>query len=142
MDHAIDAIGGFRYWHARTDVSVGVNVDVSRVAPRVSFDASRSLAVASTGTVDWADPFIGLRLRQALAPNHEIVLQGDVGGFGIGSQIAWQFRANYSYQFSAGKTSWAALIGYRALGVTYVNGNGDGLNMVLAGPVLGLTAKF
>ena len=139
---AIDAVGGVRYWHAQTDVAVGVTVDVSRVARFISFDASRSVALAGTGTMDWADPFIGLRLRQALAPQHEIVLQGDVGGFGVGSQIAWQFRANYAYQFSAGKTSWAALIGYRALGVTYVNGNGDGLDMIFAGPVLGLTAKF
>ena len=139
---AIDAIGGVRYWHAQTDVSVGVNVDVSRTARFVSFDASRNLAIAGTGSMDWADPFIGLRLRQALAPQHEIVVQGDVGGFGVGSQIAWQFRAHYSYQFSAGKTSWVALIGYRALGVTYVNGNGDGMDMILAGPVLGLSAKF
>ena len=139
---AIDAIAGFRYWHAKTDVSVGVNVNVSRTAPIISFDASRSFAIASTGILDWVDPFIGLRLRQALAPQHEIVLQGDVGGFGIGSQIAWQARLNYAYQFSAGKTSWSALIGYRALGVTYVNGAGDGLDMILAGPVIGLTAKF
>jgi hypothetical protein len=139
---AIDAIAGFRYWHVKNDVSVGVNVNVSVAAPGIAFDASRNFAIASTGSLDWVDPFIGLRLRQNLAPQHEIVLQGDVGGFGVGSQIAWQARLNYAYQFSAGGTSWSALIGYRALGVTYVNGAGDGMDMILAGPVIGLTAKF
>lgn len=135
---AIDAIAGARWWHTTTDVSVGVNIDVSRSARLVSFDAGRSLALASTGVLDWVGPFVGLRLRQRLAPRHEIDLQGDVGGFGVGSQFTWQVRAGYSYTFSVGKTSWAGLIGHRALGVNYVTGNNDGINAVLNGPVVGL----
>jgi hypothetical protein len=139
---AIDAIVGVRYWHAETNASLGVNTNVSLNAPRLSYDASRRVATAATGGMSWADPFIGLRLRQGLAPRHGIDVETDVGGFGVGSQFSWQLRAGYTYQFSTGNVSWAALIGYRALYVNYVNGNGDGLNAVLGGPILGLTAKF
>lgn len=139
---AIDAISGVRYYRATTDLSADVTVDVSRSARFISFDASRSRATASTGTLSWADPFVGLRIRDTFGEHHRVDLQGDVGGFSIGSYLAWQVRATYSYTFSAGRTSWEALVGYRALGIDYSSSSGDAINAVFHGPVIGVTARF
>ena len=48
------------------------------------------IQLLTSGSVDWADPFIGARLQHQLAPSQEITLRGDVGGFGAGSQFSWQ----------------------------------------------------
>ena len=136
---SIDALLGFRYWHVSNDITMGFQGAVN--APGVRLDQSTNTAVASTGNLDWVDPIVGVRLRQRLAPHHEIRLQSDVGGFGVGSQFSWQVLAAYSYEFSSGTTSWAAILGYRALGVNYATGT-DGINMTLSGPVLGLTIRF
>jgi hypothetical protein len=34
------------------------------------------------------------------------------------------------------------MIGYRALGINYASGSGDGINAVFHGPMIGVTARF
>ena len=63
---AIDAIVGVRYYRVTADLSADVNVDVSRTARFISFDVNRSRATASAGVLNWADPFIGIRLRDKI----------------------------------------------------------------------------
>jgi hypothetical protein len=80
-----------------------------------------------------------------LAPHHHLRLSGDIGGFGVGSQLTWQGFAGYSYEFSSGPTSWSAVAGYKALGVNYSAGWGAdsrSLDVVMHGPVIGLTFKW
>ncbi|UYN97389.1 MAG: hypothetical protein KIT25_10810 [Enhydrobacter sp.] len=140
---AIDAILGVRYWHASSDLSFAATADFN--APGVRFDRSGGLAIFRSGSLDWADPILGLRLRQRLAPQHEVRLRGDIGGFGVGSQLTWQLFLGYGYEFSSGPTSWSALLGYRALGVNYTNGWGNdtrGVDAVMHGPVIGAAVKF
>jgi hypothetical protein len=140
---SIDAILGVRYWHASNELSF--NADASFNAPGVRFDRSGGLAIFRSGSMDWADPILGLRLRQRLAPQHEVRLRGDIGGFGIGSQLTWQLFLGYAYEFSSGPTSWSALLGYRALGVNYGAGGGNdgrGVDAVMHGPVIGAAVKF
>jgi hypothetical protein len=55
------------------------------------------LSGGTSGSVDWLDPFVGARVRQQLAPGQEIVLRGDVGGFGAGSQFSWQAIGTYNW---------------------------------------------
>lgn len=140
---SIDAILGIRYWHANTDLSVNVNNSFN--APGSQFDRAGSLAAFHSGSMDWVDPLVGLRLRQRIAPHHELRLRGDIGGFGIGSQLTWQLLLTYGYEFSSGSMSWSAVIGYRALGVNYVKSSGadgSGIDVVLHGPILGVAMKF
>lgn len=143
---AIDGLVGVRYWHAMTDIDFGFTATTSIGSPEAAgLSRSGGFAVASTGSMDWADPIVGLRLRHELAPHHHLRLRGDVGGFGVGSQFTWQTFGGYSYEFSSGPTSWAAVLGYRALGVNYAAGSGldsRAINLVMHGPVLGLTIKF
>lgn len=144
---AIDGLVGVRYWRATTDMTFGFTATGSIRSPEDTalFTKGFGLAGASTGTMDWADPIVGLKLRHELAPNHRVQLRGDVGGFGVGSQFTWQAFGGYSYEFSSGPSSWSAVLGYRALGLNYAAGSGPdarAFNLVMHGPVLGLTYRW
>jgi len=141
---ALDGVVGVRYWHAITDMSFGFTATGSIRSPEDVglFTRSAGIAGASTGSMDWADPILGLQLRHEFAPNHRLRLRGDVGGFGVGSQFTWQALGAYSYEFSSGPTSWAAVVGYRAVGLNYGPGGANAIDLVLHGPVLGLSMRF
>ena len=142
----VDALAGVRYWHASTNIDFAFNATATiRTPGDLGLSRDGGFALASTGSMDWADPIIGFVVRHEIAPHHNLRARGDLGGFGVGSQFTWQSFAGYSYEFSPGSTSWSAVLGYRALGVNYSAGSGTdarGMNMVLHGPVLGLTARF
>lgn len=144
---SIEGLVGVRYWHAITDMSFGFNATGTVTSPQDVglFTRSVGIAGASTGSMDWADPIFGLRLRHELAPHHRVQLRGDIGGFGVGSRLTWQSLVAYSYEFSSGTTAWSAVLGYRALGVNYGAGWGNdarSLDLVLHGPMLGLSIKW
>jgi hypothetical protein len=140
---AFDVLAGARYWYQQADVSFDIagTLDIADLVV-----IGRNRAIARSGSVDWADPFIGARLRLALAPGHEIIVRGDVGGFDVGSQISWQAIAGYQFDFAAWSgITFSGLLGYRALYVDYTQGEGRRryeFDMLQHGPVLGLTMRF
>src|SRR5437879_4380199 len=71
---ALDVFAGARYWNMSTQVQFDItgNVDFSR-ARLVRFDFSRNAAVADSGTLEWVDPLIGLRLRHQFTANQSIM---------------------------------------------------------------------
>jgi len=141
---ALDGFVGVRYWRAVTDMSFGFTATGSIRSPEDTglFTRSVGIAGASTGIMSWADPILGLQLRHEIAPHHRLRLRGDVGGFGVGSQFTWQALGAYAYEFSSGTTSYAAVLGYRAIGVNYNPGGSNSVDLVLHGPVLGLSMRF
>lgn len=76
----VDVLAGGRYWRQETDVYLQTD--------RVALDRS--------GTVDWVDPFVGARWMQSVAPGQSILVRGDIGGFGAGSDFSWQALATYT----------------------------------------------
>jgi opacity protein-like surface antigen len=78
---------------------------------------------------------VGARLRAALWGKWFASLIGDVGGFGLSSDITWQAFAGVGYQIS---DRWLLQLGYRALGVDY-RSNGFRFEY---GPLLGLGIRF
>lgn len=142
----VDALAGLRYWHTSTNMDFAFNATGTINGPgNIGLSRDGGFALASTGTMDWADPVIGVVVRHEIAPHHNLRFRGDLGGFGVGSQFTWQTFGGYAYEFSSGPTSWSAVLGYRALGIDYTAGNGAdfrSMNMVLHGPVLGMSAKF
>src|SRR5262249_12905457 len=120
---ALDGILGFRYWNnsinATFDASANVNFS------NLHFDRSFGIALARSDVIQWVDPVIGLRLRHQLTPRQDIMVRGDIGGFGIsGSQFAWQAIATYGYSWQYTGYDVTALIGFRAIGVNYSQGSG------------------
>ena len=63
---------------------------------------------------------------------------GDVGGFGIGSDLAWQAFGGITYEIN---DTWSLKAGYRAMGVDYENGSFK-LDVISHGPVVGVGIRF
>ena len=144
---ALDGLLGFRYWNTRVDLDFDFagTVDFTRLSNALGRDVEfgRSFAIARSGSLDWIDPVIGLRLRHQFTPSQEIMVRGDVGGFGFQSNFEWQAVGVYSYAWQFTGYQLAALIGYRALGVNYTNtGNNNSVDLVLHGPIIGFSVRF
>jgi hypothetical protein len=144
---ALDGLLGFRYWNTNVDLNFDFNgtVDFTRLSNVLGRDIEfgRSFAIARSGSLDWIDPVVGLRLRHQFTPSQEVMVRGDVGGFGFQSNFEWQAVAVYSYAWQFTGYQLAALIGYRALGVNYTNtGNNNSVDLVLHGPIIGVSVRF
>src|SRR5262245_59615074 len=139
---AVDLLAGARYWRE----SVDINLALSATLDTAGLILTRGRAIARSGDVEWVDPLVGLRLRQQLAPGHDLLSRGDLGGFDAGSQFSWNVLAAYSFEMGVyhGMTL-SGMFGYRALAVDFEEGSGftkHGLDVILRGPVLGLTVSF
>ena len=138
---ALDLLGGARYWNQELDLSLAVDGSVD--LGKLGLDRSGSRAVARSGKLDWVDPFVGFRLRHELAPGSELQFLGDIGGFGVGSDLTWQLFAGYGFDFW--QSNLHGVIGYRALAVDYTQNDAgfkNNLDLILHGPVVGLSFRW
>jgi hypothetical protein len=141
---ALDGILGFRYWNnsiaATFDATANINFS------NLHIERTFGIAVARSDVIQWVDPVIGLRLRHQFTPRQDIMVRGDIGGFGIsGSQFAWQAVATYGYSWQYTGYDVTALIGFRAIGVNYSQGSGVdtlAINEILYGPIIGVRFRF
>jgi len=91
---------------------------------RVNFIGADVNLVATQGSLDqdfdesWFDPFIGLRLTVPNTGKWTVAVRGDIGGFGIGSDFAWQVRGRVGYRVSQlielGAAYWATGMDYES----------------------------
>ncbi len=142
---ALDGLLGFRYWNNSVEANFTASGNVNVAA--YGFDRSFGLDTARAGGVQWVDPLVGFRLRHTFTPRQQITLRGDIGGFGLGSQITWQAIVVYSYAWQFPGHQVAALLGFRALGVNYSSPSGAGasavgINEILYGPLIGVSFRF
>jgi hypothetical protein len=95
-----------------------------------------------TGTQDWWDPIVGANLRLPLGKGFSFNLRGDIGGFGVGSDLTWQVFPFFGWQFAR----WGSLqAGYRWVYMDYETGSGASrfkYDMLIQGPQLGVTFHF
>lgn len=89
------------------------------------------------------DPFLGARFTLPNTGRWTLMLRGDVGGFGIGSQFTWQVRPTVAYAVSKHVAIAAA---YWAFGINYNNGK-SGIDyfkydVTTFGPELGVAFTF
>ena len=131
---SVDVLAGGRYWHQ----SAVVSADLSATINFDGLTVEGNRVFARSGSVDWIDPFVGARLRQPIAPGHNLTLRGDVGGFGAGSEFTWQVIATYDFEICASdRYTIDGYVGYRALSVDYAQGSGTNryeLDAVMQGP--------
>jgi hypothetical protein len=139
---ALDIVGGGRLWWQRADGDLALTAGITIAG----YTVTGGRAFSGAGDVTWVDPLVGLRLRHQISPGHRLVLSGDVGGFGVGSDFSWQVVGAYNFDFA--KTSmgiWSGMVGYRALYVDFNKGSGTTLyeyDMLQHGPIMGLSLKF
>jgi hypothetical protein len=90
----------------------------------------------------WVDPYLGAQYTLPLSEAWSLNLYGDIGGFGIGSDFAWQGIINFRWQFSE---RIGALAAYRYMQMDYESGSGAGrfeYDMSFSGPALGVVFTF
>jgi hypothetical protein len=89
-------------------------------------------------SITWYDPFVGIIYSPRLANNWHLSLRGDLGGFGVESELATNIEAKLRYQ--PGKT-FSFDFGYRYLKVDFEDNNLL-YDLSLDGFLLGLGINF
>jgi hypothetical protein len=139
---AVDVLAGARYWRQEADLKLALDatLDVGDLS------VTRSAAIARSGTVDWVDPVIGAVMRHNLSQGQDVILRGDIGGFGAGSEFSWNVLAAYSFEIcSDNGVTYSGVLGYRLLDVDYEEGSGRSryeFDVLQHGPLSGLTVTF
>lgn len=89
----------------------------------------------------WIDPVVGVHVFTPLSEKWWLGLYGDVGGFGVGSELTWEAYADIGYKVSHLVT---IILGYRALDFDYETGGTPSvdLDMTVSGPQLGVAFTF
>jgi len=122
--HAFDGLAGLRYSY--------MDAELDFPGPLPNIDQS----------VDYTDPFFGVRWQWQMAEKWGLRLRGDVGGFGIGSDSTWNLVGLVDFK------PWqhVALVGgYRALYQDYSKGSGSNkfeFDATMRGPILGLNITW
>lgn len=95
-----------------------------------------------SATDTWVDPAIVARLEAPLEGAWRLGFKGEVGGFGLGSDLLWQVRPVVGYRFSR---LFEFSLAYRAISVDYESGSGTDrfvYDVVTFGPEIGFIFKF
>lgn len=90
----------------------------------------------------WVDPYVGVAFVAPLSERWWLDLHGDIGGFGVGSDLTWQAWADLGYRASDVMT---VFLGFRAFDVDYEDGSGTSLfryDVLTSGPQLGVAFRF
>ena len=93
---------------------------------------------SASGRKDWVDPIIGLRGRWNFAGPCYLAGRADIGGFGVGSNLAWQVYGGLGCQVTRNFT---VELGYRHLAVDYTSG-GFTYDVSMSGAVLAAGITF
>jgi hypothetical protein len=97
---------------------------------------ARSLVAEDEQT--WVDPIVGARTRVPLGQRWVLALYGDVGGFGVSSDLTWQLVG--SVQYAAGR-NWHLAAGWRHYAVDYQDGAFI-YDVTMTGPIVGASFRF
>ena len=118
---ALDVLGSARYWNQDVDLSLHLTGTLTADLERLGLKLKRSgrVAVARADDLEWVDPVVGGRIRHQIAPGKDLRLEGDIGGFGAGSQFSWQVVGVYAFHTALFGVPLHADLGYRALSVDY-----------------------
>jgi len=123
---SLEALLSLAYFDVSTDLRVRV-LQQERTASR---DAS------------WVDPLLGLNFEIPVSGKWRFTLRGDIGGFGVGSDLTWHALTKFTYQQSD-RFTW--YLGYRAIAYDYEDGQGldyQHYDLVQHGPGAGIAFHF
>ncbi|MEQ8410694.1 MAG: hypothetical protein RIB52_03970 [Erythrobacter sp.] len=125
---AIDLYAGIRRWDA--DVAIAIDT--------FFFDDT-----IVTGD-EWTDPIVGARYQHEFARDWRVLVQGDIGGFGAGSDFSWNAVAGVSHSLSDRAS---IQLVYKTLSVDRQSpAIGDGppidLDITISGPLIGFAYRF
>ena len=130
---SLDLLGGGRYTILKTDLNF-----------RASGSGKLGLSRSGTASLeeDWIDPYIGTQVQMNITPKWDLLLHGDFGGFGVGSDFTWNAFGIFSYAWREDKR---LILGYRGLYQDYESGSGANRfdwDMTYYGPVAAIEFAF
>jgi hypothetical protein len=129
---SLEAFVGIRYYYFWTQVKVtGSNAQLGTASRR------------GTGDLDWVDPMIGGRFAVPIMDKVDLQVRGDIGGFGLGSDLAWSMSGFVRYFFDSrplGMKPWFAL-GYKVLSFDWEDGS-RAIDLEMSGPGMAIGATF
>jgi hypothetical protein len=96
---------------------ISASLDINVITPGGS--SKRGSAKSNT----WVDPILITRIKKVVNEKWLFQLRADIGGFGVGSQFAWQLQPDIFYR--ASKLLEFGL-GYRVISMDYNNDSGGG----------------
>lgn len=90
------------------------------------------------GSQNWVDPAIGVKVRHQFNDKWSCDVLGEVGGFGVSSDLTWQAMGKVNYHINE---CWDISAGYR---YQYVDYEKDGFvfDVATEGAVIGVTYNF
>lgn len=97
---------------------------------------------AASDRKTWVDPLVGLRWEAPIGAKWTFVGRADVGGFGVGSDFAWNAMAHFDWAISK---RWGAAFGYIALDMDYKDGEGSDFfryDILTTGPMAAATLRW
>jgi hypothetical protein len=122
----IEPLAGARYTYIRAELNIdgpfGLNPDLDEHE-------------------EWIDPIIGASAGIELSRHWAVLVEGDVGGFGIGSDFTWNAIGLISYRTMLTGIPMQFGAGYRALSWNYDDDDFD-WDVTMHGPVLGVSFQF
>lgn len=104
-------------------LEIGVGGRLNNI--QASIDARRNVFPAGTEEViesaskTWFDPIFITRLTADIKDKWLFQFRGDIGGFGVGSDLTWQLQAYAGYRFTK---VFSLTAGYRVLSMDYDKG--------------------
>ena len=120
------------------DIQNRVSAAQTKLANAIAGRLNKSLPTSQSASKWWIDPIIGLRGQINFTRWFFLALQGDVGGFTAGSQIAWLATGTLGINFTRNIFVEA---GYRYYYVDYTSGSFS-YKVAEAGPFMGFGVKF
>jgi hypothetical protein len=116
------------------NIDVGAGVRLWSVSSRASLNAGLLPAVSAKIDKTFADPVLAARFEFRLGGPWSLTAYGDVGGFGISSDVTWQAIGTVNYKAA----DWVDMrLGWRHLAV-----DRSKIKVELSGPVLAATFRF
>jgi hypothetical protein len=131
------AVYGLRRLGSAADVTFGMRVNT--LQGKLGF---KTIGVDVSQDKTWVDPLVGLTLRSPAEHRVRLRLYTEIGGFGAGSDLAWQTFPTVGIRL----TDHLSLeLGYRWLAMDYSTGEGNerfAYDVLTQGPVGGLAFRF
>ena len=112
----LDVRLAYRFLEGRTTADAMIGARYMAVDTEIDFSGGDLGDLRLTESQDWLDPLVELRLAHQFDERWAGVIRGNVGGFGVSSELAWELFGGISYQL---KENMLIYGGYRYLNVDY-----------------------
>jgi hypothetical protein len=127
----VELVGGGRWNH----LDYEADVELAAASAIRAFEREFSPSYST----DWVDPFIGARASVPFGDRVSLLLRGDVGGgFGNGSDFAWNVAAGFNVRVGACVDLYAGFKWYHI----ERDASGRDTDILLHGPAVGVTIRF